>query len=237
MVFPGVCKALLKVALAQATGADKLRSILNRVRVGTLKADCVLLLLPGFLRSGRKEGREAMEALQFVDNERIVQVAMLADAGDEALLVTRFYDTGSHDPGQAASLHDQFRCRIDYLFCQGHCQTLGFTRHALVVLQQTYTVILGETVKRIGGGVCQATFDSALSRMRAWVFLATPTIQSEFCVRRDALPLYVSLGRSRRVWSAREIVAATLGASPKSFTWTRPRCRQSWTWCCLTRQA
>ena len=121
-------------------------------------------------RSGRREGKQALDHLKFINNERIITLAMLADAGDEALLLARFYDSGRHDPGEAASVHDQFRCRIDYLFLQGGCKELGFTRHALTILQQTYTVVLEHSAKTIGGGVLQADYDRALQRMKAWVF-------------------------------------------------------------------
>jgi hypothetical protein len=173
-------------------------------------------------RSGRREGREALEALEFIDNERVIQLAMLADAGDESLMVARFYDSGHHDPGQAASVHDQFRCRIDTLFLQGRCAELGFTRHALVILQQVHTVVLPNSVKRIGGGVSQDEFDRALGRMKAWVYLATLTIQSEFprydvthCIsmfRLDSIDVFGQDGRGREDYIKRFAQVLSLGA-------------------------
>ncbi len=131
-------------------------------------------------RSGKRDGRDALEHLEFIDNQRIVCLAMLADAGDESLMLARFYDTGAHDPGSAVEQHEQFRMRIDFLFVQGNCRDFGFTRHALTILESVYTIPLLNCTKTIGGGVSAADFDACLQRMRAWVFMATLTIQAEF---------------------------------------------------------
>jgi hypothetical protein len=41
-------------------------------------------------RAGSKSGHTATEHLQFIDSERVIAVSMLADAGDEALMLARF---------------------------------------------------------------------------------------------------------------------------------------------------
>ena len=70
-------------------------------------------------RVGRKEATAADGQLEFLDNERVLTVAMMADAGDEALQLCRYYDTGRHNPGEAERVHDEFRVRIDFLFVWG----------------------------------------------------------------------------------------------------------------------
>lgn len=133
-----------------------------------------------FQTKAGKRWKDFKDQLMFLDNERIITLAMLADAGDESLLLARFYDTGRHDPATAVQVHEQYRMRIDYLFVQGHCWKFGFTRHALAVLQKTYTICTGNDVKSIGGGVQADVWERCLQRMRCWVYLATCTIQAEF---------------------------------------------------------
>ncbi len=95
-------------------------------------------------------------------------------------MLARYYDTGTHDPSAAVEQHEQFRMRIDYLFVQGNCRDFGYTRHALIVLQSVYTIPLAKGTKTIGGGVSDHDFNACLQRLRAWVYMATVTIQSEF---------------------------------------------------------
>eukprot|EP00969_Alexandrium_andersonii_P253923 11222942-Alexandrium_andersonii.AAC.1 len=131
-------------------------------------------------RAGRAEAKSSIEALEFLDSERILSVAMCADAGDESLIVTRFYDAGTFDP----ALHQQqladFRARIDFLFVAGHCFQYGFTKEALVRLERVRTLCLRGQTKSIGGDVTDALKEKCLQRFKCWVWLATATIKAEF---------------------------------------------------------
>jgi hypothetical protein len=119
--------------------------------------------------------------LQFIDNERILTLAMLADAGDESLRLARYYDTGSHDPATASAVNTEYCNRIDFLFVKGRCFTSGFTGYALQLLEsQTYNINLREGSKAIGGGVSAAVKKRCLKRMQCWVYLAIATVQAEF---------------------------------------------------------
>ena len=131
-------------------------------------------------RRGRPEGKRAEGLLAFIDNERALTDATLADVGDEALQLTRFYDTGSHDPASAASVHDEFRARVDFLFVQGRCWEFGFCKYALRVLGRSYAVVHDGAPRIIGGGVSVEAQARCLQRLRCWVFLATTTIATEF---------------------------------------------------------
>eukprot|EP00959_Pyramimonas_sp_CCMP1952_P457767 9475487-Pyramimonas_sp.AAC.1 len=172
-------------------------------------------------KSGKQDGKTALEHLSFIDNERLVMLALLADAGDESLMLARYYDTGTHDPGSAVEVHEQYRMRIDYLFVQGNCWRFGYTRHALTVLQSTYVVVLARGSKTIGGGVSDDILDRCLQRMRSWVYLATCTIQAEFpkwdvthCLsvfRLDNFDVYGADGHGRQTSMAR--LAQVLGLS------------------------
>jgi hypothetical protein len=133
------------------------------------------------MRRGSVEGKRAAEHLQFIDNERILTLAMLADAGDESLRLARYYDTGSHDPATASATHAEYCNRIDFLFVKGRCFAAGFTSYALQVLEtQTYTIIVSGGTKTIGGGVSATVKRRCLRRMQCWVYLAVDTVQAEF---------------------------------------------------------
>ncbi len=131
-------------------------------------------------RRGQRDAGVAEGHLQFIDNERVLTLAMLADAGDESLMLARYYDTGRHDPATALQKQDEFRMRIDFLFVRGKCFTTGFTNYALEVLRRPYTVIVRNTPKTIGGGVSDVVRKRCLQRMQCWVWLATSTIRTEF---------------------------------------------------------
>ena len=130
-------------------------------------------------RSGRPEAKRAAECLELIDNERVVTLAMLADAGDEALMVARFFDTEKHDVSRTYQVLDTFRARIDYLFLQGNCKNLGFTKFAIQALQQNYTFVVKGSVRGIGGGISNTVFVRALNRLKVWVGLAIATVRSE----------------------------------------------------------
>jgi hypothetical protein len=131
-------------------------------------------------RAGSKSGHTATEHLQFIDSERVIAVSMLADAGDEALMLARFFDTGTHDPSETLSALTQFRLRIDFLFVQGNCFKVGFCKHALLLLEQKYSYLEKGVVKTLGGDVDDAMKKRCLGRMRIWAWLAISTIQTEF---------------------------------------------------------
>ena len=131
-------------------------------------------------RKGRQESKFAEEALQFVDPERILTLGMLADAGDEALMVARFFDSEQHDLARCHEIFEAFRARVDFLFVQSQCLQSGFTKCALDGFKKQYTFILRGRPQTLGGPVDQGMVERCLQRMRLWVYLATTTIQSEF---------------------------------------------------------
>ena len=131
-------------------------------------------------RSGRKEGKLASEQIEFLDEERVLTIAMLADAGDEALRLARFYDTGSHDPAESLATHQEFRQKIDFLYTQGRCFEFGYCKVALHLLRSEYSLAHRGLHTFLGGGVPDEVRARCLARMRAWVYLATSTIQAEF---------------------------------------------------------
>ncbi len=135
-------------------------------------------------RRGRAETTVARELLHFMDEERILTLAMLTDAADEALALTRYYDSPTSDPAKAHQLHQEFLNRIEFLFVQGRCIDFGFTQYALEWLNTSHAFLFSDCLKTLGGtampGGPEAVVARCLQRMVPWVWLAVATVQAEF---------------------------------------------------------
>ena len=143
-------------------------------------------------RTTSEVGNRAKEFLQNLDEDRIVTLAMLADAGDEAGMVVRFFDTQGYDLAAVPAMLNRFIEAITALFIRRGCvkpvdcgQTSchTFTSFALDMLrgEPLHLVTRSET-RSIGGPTWQwhSTVDRCLARMMAWVRLAIKTVQAEF---------------------------------------------------------
>ena len=76
----------------------------------------------------RKNTREQVCArafLQWVDVRKSVILAMLADAGDEAMMLIRVFDDEKADASEIAHVCWRFVANIKYLFVDANCVTLG----------------------------------------------------------------------------------------------------------------
>jgi hypothetical protein len=133
-------------------------------------------------RSGR-EKRVATIFLRALDGEVALQAAMLADAGDESLMLTRLADDEAKMnplsfPGKCNEyLH---RCQVLFDADSRFCLESGYTQYMLQTLERTFTFQVAGQVKVIGGGVSDELIDRCLGRMQNWLVLAKATIQVEF---------------------------------------------------------
>ena len=119
--------------------------------------------------------------LDFLSNEHLVQLAMLADAGDELDILVRVFDTEGVDPSTMALECITFMDRIDTLFTIGECENCGYTAYMLQELKNTKHVSHPWTRggRTIGGGVDNSLFKQCLDRMKHWVVLAKATLRAE----------------------------------------------------------
>jgi hypothetical protein len=93
-------------------------------------------------RAGKPEGKAAATFLHFSsDLEHIVQMGMLADAGDEGMMFTRFCDSETMDPAMLSFEIRKFLHRIRILFIDGHAVHLGYTKVMLTAVQAVKLVI------------------------------------------------------------------------------------------------
>ena len=87
-----------------------------------------LFILARRARSSR-EGKIAEDFLRGLTMEDYIQLAMMADAGDETIMLVRLCDCEDFDPATTTHEIAQFRKRIVYLFQHGGClRTEGYTR-------------------------------------------------------------------------------------------------------------
>ncbi|MCP4239090.1 MAG: hypothetical protein GY772_00850 [bacterium] len=133
-------------------------------------------------RVGSQPAKDAEQFLGFIDTERTVTLGMLADAGDESLRLTRIYDGTNYDPAGHERQLAEFAARVQFLFVQGHCTSMGYTGEALKSLRRVHTFNIRGRPKSVGGegAVTPELLERCMQRMRRWVWLATATVRAEF---------------------------------------------------------
>ena len=145
---------------------------------GVWATACELLVT----RAGRKPAQPAKAFLNEITVEATVQLAMLADAGHEALVVTRSHDTEAYDAAEISSCLSAFVHKIDLLFLQRGCRETGFTQHALEMLSHPHVAHVTSTEMKVLGGPDEITeiVTRCIQRMCNWVHLAIRPIRAEF---------------------------------------------------------
>ena len=87
-----------------------------------------ILTLPAFvqvaqkiaiMRHGKEEARDATSFLEGLTEEKVLLLAMLADAADECLVVTRVFDQEDAEISSQASVLRHFQDRLHALFTKG----------------------------------------------------------------------------------------------------------------------
>jgi hypothetical protein len=151
-----------------------------------LNFDCVVETAQMIVK--RRTGAESKDAdrwLASITEEKMLQLAMVADATDEGLLLTRAMDSEDMDLATLHSDISRFVDRITLLFDKGQCMDLqpGFTAHMRSLLQHERVILLSSGETRIFGGKGAVTPDvtaRCLARMRSFTTLAREVVQAEF---------------------------------------------------------
>ena len=118
-----------------------------------------------------------------VDEQMLLQLGMVADAGDEALVHTRYCDTEDIDHAAMPLANTRFLQRISLLFGQDkRCLESGCTLHVLKALEKPVILFVKGAHRTIGwgGNVTQQITDKCLDRMRNWCRLAQLVVRAEF---------------------------------------------------------
>ncbi len=111
----------------------------------------------------------------------MLQAAMLADAADSSLLLTRSMDTELIDPALLTSEIKVYLNTIIALFCGGKCfETFGYTMCMLDLLKEPLFFQVGRTTRSLGSanGVSILSQTRCMDRMRSWVGLAKAALDA-----------------------------------------------------------
>ena len=137
-------------------------------------------------RKNDPPGKAAYLFLDFIAGARgatrIVLSGMLADAMDEALMLTRSLD---HELADTSLLHSQlerFMKNTQTLFVSEKCVESGFTKHMLEAVKKQWIWVDGAQARSIGlhGGIPGHAMAENLKEMAAWTALAAKVIATEF---------------------------------------------------------
>ena len=122
--------------------------------------------------------------LQWVDTEKCVMAAMLADTSDQSLVLTRLLDSEGIDPAVLNREVHGFYLAITALFGeQEQCLSVfGYTSVMLKLLKHQVVWTVNGTTHSIGveSGVPRDIVDRCLGRMRAYLVLARAALDAEF---------------------------------------------------------
>ena len=149
----------------------------------------MLLYLPAFLmtrqkvaekRKKDKAGQLARQYLEDLTQEQLAQLAMLADAGDEGLLLVRVMDHESLDAAEISTHVTAFIDRITVLFQHKAALETGYTQHILSLIRQKALCIFLPNAVRKFGDVDDDIVNRCLERMRSWSRLAMEVLRTEF---------------------------------------------------------
>eukprot|EP00959_Pyramimonas_sp_CCMP1952_P023892 500939-Pyramimonas_sp.AAC.1 len=126
-------------------------------------------------------GKRCRSFLKWVDEERLLTLAMVADATQELLTLLRFFDTESYDAAEIPAVINNFQQRVRVLFVEGRCVNAGYTQHALKIMKKSRVITLYDGIKCFGSpnGVDADLIQRCLVRMQGWVAMSIQTIESE----------------------------------------------------------
>eukprot|EP00969_Alexandrium_andersonii_P347375 15358464-Alexandrium_andersonii.AAC.1 len=134
-------------------------------------------------RRCKPESLKALAFLEVVNEEAIIQMGMLADCGDECILLTRFLDAEGFDAAHLAEECNTLLRRLNILFVQGKCLESGYTRFAIDSLMRVKVLPCRDGSTRTLGSVDGPAADvirACLKRMVCFTHLARDTLKYEF---------------------------------------------------------
>ena len=136
------------------------------------------------VRSRKDDSAQRARAwLLWLNEERLLQAAMLADAADSSIRLTRKMDSEEMDPANLAYDVALYLQEIKALFLNGEVlRQFGYTSTMLDLLQTPLVFHVGSVTKSIGSqaGVSEEIKSCCLHRMQAWTKLAAAALQAEF---------------------------------------------------------
>eukprot|EP00974_Lingulodinium_polyedra_P134267 11228356-Lingulodinium_polyedra.AAC.1 len=152
----------------------------------------ICLFLPAYImtavsiaivRKGKAEAKHAAAFLNWISEERLVALAMLADAAQHGLEFIRFWDGDNVDPSAISGEIGVFVLKAQSLFMDGKCTSLGHTHHMLKSLNKPIPIpkhASGVPLRSVGGVDVSTAVEANLKRLQCWVSMAIEVLQTEF---------------------------------------------------------
>ena len=133
-------------------------------------------------RKNTVEQEVADEFLAWINEEKLVQLAMCADGGDDSLCFTRFLDSEGFDVSEIPSEIHIYVNKLNSQFLQGNCVKTGYTKHVLDILKKSRGYFVQNQPFTLGGPgrVSPAMIERCMKRMACWVKLAINVIDAEY---------------------------------------------------------
>ncbi len=131
-------------------------------------------------RAKNEAARHCQLFLDWIDEEKIMLLAMMADGADEALSLVRFLDSETHDVAQVPLRCTTFVNRLNFLFVEGRCVSFGYCAYAMELLQTPRGFYARGVPKTLGGPgrITEGIIKKCLAHMCCWVRLAVTTLQA-----------------------------------------------------------
>ena len=146
-------------------------------------------------RPAEPAGAYASATLEALDEEMMLQCALLADACDECIVLIRFFDAAEVDNAKIAQEVQRFCKRITQLFEEQLVWTTeGYTKQTLKFLEDTHHFLVrGSVLRSVGGprAVTRRIKTAVLERMLAWTALAPRGGRGRAPELRACLQLFV----------------------------------------------
>eukprot|EP00959_Pyramimonas_sp_CCMP1952_P358719 7511179-Pyramimonas_sp.AAC.2 len=145
---------------------------------------CIRTALHIWLHSNNPDAKDrAKKWLLWINCERCLMAAMMADASDQAMALTRSMDTEKLDPASLNAEIHAFNLSITALFCENQCLVVfGYTSTMLALLKKQLVWQVGNETCVLGdeSGVRDDVIERCLGRMRSWIILARASLRAEF---------------------------------------------------------
>ena len=109
--------------------------------------------------------------------------AMMADASDQSMALTRSMDTEKLDPASSNAEIQTFNLSITALFCETQCLVVfGYTSTMLALLKNQLVFQVGNETCVLGdeSRVPKDVIERCLGRTRSWIILARASLKAEF---------------------------------------------------------
>lgn len=143
-----------------------------------LTAEWIVVHRPG------AQADSASRFLQWLDEERLIQMAMCADGADESMSLVRYCDTEKYELAELQTELAALMARLDLLVNRGRILHLqGYTTHMLKALKRARLLFNRQRQAKVLGGPGRDLVpltERCLQRMSTWVALCGSVVLAEF---------------------------------------------------------